>query len=309
MTGDGELQEGQNWRRCRPPRTTASAPCGSIVDRNELQSDKPTDEILGLGDLEAKLRAFGWQVARCDGHDHAELRRVFAGFRDGDGLPKVLVAETMKGKGVSFMEHPRALAEGGGTYRWHAGAPDDEVYARRMPSCSTASWRAELLGVELPPLEQPPLEEPVAVSLQGEPEGGAWGAPAAERGVRRRCVRRGAGGAGRDHRPARRVGRRSRLGLPGARLRGGVSGAVPRDRHRRAGHGLGRSRDRSPRSAPGGELVCQLSRVARERADLQPGQRADEGRLRPPLRRAHPGGPRQVAPVGARHLAPRRVAE
>ena len=52
-----------------------------IVDRNELQSDKPTEEILALGDLEAKLRAFGWHVASCDGHDHDELRRVFAEFR------------------------------------------------------------------------------------------------------------------------------------------------------------------------------------------------------------------------------------
>ena len=50
-----------------------------VVDRNELQSDKPTEEILALGGLEAKLEAFGWEVAACDGHDHAALREVFEG--------------------------------------------------------------------------------------------------------------------------------------------------------------------------------------------------------------------------------------
>jgi transketolase len=55
---------------------------------------------------------------------------VFAEFRAGGDVPKVLVANTIKGKGVSFMEHPHALREGGGTYRWHAGAPDDESFAR-----------------------------------------------------------------------------------------------------------------------------------------------------------------------------------
>ena len=101
-----------------------------VVDRNELQSDKPTEEILALGDLEAKLRAFGWHVASCDGHDHEALARVFASSAAATGAPKALIANTIKGKGVSFMEHPRALREGGGTYRWHAGAPDDESFAR-----------------------------------------------------------------------------------------------------------------------------------------------------------------------------------
>ncbi len=75
MLGDGELQEGQNWEAL-PGRgaTSVSAGSGSIVDRNELQSDKPTDEIVGLGDLEEKLRAFGWEARSCDGHDHAALR-------------------------------------------------------------------------------------------------------------------------------------------------------------------------------------------------------------------------------------------
>jgi transketolase len=180
MTGDGELQEGQNWEALQAAAHDGVGSLWAIVDRNELQSDKPTEEILGLGDLEAKLRAFGWEVARCDGHDHAALGAVFRAFREGDPTrPKVLVADTVKGKGVSFMEHPRALAEGGGTYRWHAGAPDDEMYRRaREELLARIQATAAAADVELPPLEEPaPLEEAPAVSLQGEPESGS-GAPA-----------------------------------------------------------------------------------------------------------------------------------
>jgi len=130
LTGDGELQEGQNFEGLQAAAAHAQDNLWVIVDRNELQSDKPTDEILALGELEPKLRAFGWHVATCDGHDHDALARTFAQFRAVTGQPKVLIANTVKGKGVSFMEHPRALAEGGGTYRWHAGAPDDESFVR-----------------------------------------------------------------------------------------------------------------------------------------------------------------------------------
>jgi transketolase len=130
MTGDGELQEGQNFEGLQAAAAHAQGNLCIVVDRNELQSDKPTDEILSLGDLEMKLRAFGWQVASCDGHDHDELARVFADFRARDDAPQALIANTIKGKGVSFMEHPHALREGRGTYRWHAGAPDDESFAR-----------------------------------------------------------------------------------------------------------------------------------------------------------------------------------
>jgi transketolase len=130
MTGDGELQEGQNYEGLQAAAAHAQGNLWVVVDRNEVQSDKPTDEILALGELEAKVRAFGWQVASCDGHDHAELAAAFADFRARDDVPKLLVANTIKGKGVSFMEHPRALADGGGTYRWHAGAPDDDAFSR-----------------------------------------------------------------------------------------------------------------------------------------------------------------------------------
>jgi transketolase len=131
MTGDGELQEGQNWEAFAATAHQRVGNLWAIVDRNELQSDKPTEEILALGELESKLRAFGWHVETCNGHDHRALARAFADMHGApDDMPKALVAHTIKGRGVSFMEHPVALREGRGTYRWHAGAPDDEHFER-----------------------------------------------------------------------------------------------------------------------------------------------------------------------------------
>jgi transketolase len=175
ITGDGELQEGQNWEALQAAAHDRIDTLWAIVDRNEVQSDQRTEDVLALGDLEAKLRAFGWQVARCDGHDHAALRMTFRHFTDErDGRPKALIAETIKGAGVSFMEHPQAMADGL-PYRWHAGAPDDEHYLRaRAELVGRVESRSLALGVCLPPFE---LGGEAATSqdvvVQGEPESGA----------------------------------------------------------------------------------------------------------------------------------------
>ena len=125
MTGDGELQEGQNWEALAAAAHQGVGNLWAIVDRNKLQSDMRTEEILALGDLESKLRSFGWHVAACDGHDHDALARAFGGMRAADpDIPKVLVADTVKGRGVSFMAPTDEV------YRWHAGAPDDEHFER-----------------------------------------------------------------------------------------------------------------------------------------------------------------------------------
>jgi len=168
MTGDGELQEGQNWEAFASAAHQRVGNLWAIVDRNELQSDRPTEEILALGNLEAKLDAFGWHVQVCDGHDHDALADAFAAMRAApEDVPKVLVARTIKGRGVSFMEHPTALREGGGTYRWHAGAPDDDAFSRAHAEL-VARIRERLPDLRLEPV--PPLDEDV--SLEGEPESG-----------------------------------------------------------------------------------------------------------------------------------------
>jgi transketolase len=169
MTGDGELQEGQNWEAFASAAHQGIGNLWAIVDRNELQSDKPTEEILALGDLEAKLLAFGWHVETCDGHDHDALAEAFSAMRAAPGdVPKALIAQTIKGRGVSFMEHPYALREGGGLYRWHAGAPDDDAFARAHAEL-VERIRTRLPDLSLLPV--PVLEE--TVSLEGEPESGA----------------------------------------------------------------------------------------------------------------------------------------
>src|SRR5947209_12516997 len=137
MTGDGELQEGQNYEALQ---STAQQHVGNltvIVDHNKVQSDKLVSAIVDLGDLAAKFQAFGWHVARCDGHDLQAIEKVLAEFRQVTDQPKILIADTIKGRGVSFMEHPQALSAGSGYYKWHSGAPDDAAYARAY---------AELIG-------------------------------------------------------------------------------------------------------------------------------------------------------------------
>jgi transketolase len=177
MTGDGELQEGQNWEALQAAAHECLGTLWVIVDRNEIQSDKLTEEIVSLGDLEAKLHAFGWDVRSCDGHDHAALREAFAAFRAVDDRPNALVAHTVKGKGISFMEESAAL-EGGGFYRWHAGAPDDDDFERgRLELVERIAERLDGLGLEPLELEQVKAVEPESeYSLEGEPESGA-GAP------------------------------------------------------------------------------------------------------------------------------------
>jgi len=128
MTGDGELQEGQIYEALQTAAHQKVNNLSVIVDHNKVQSDKPVAEITDLADLASKCRAFGWHVARCDGHDFRQLERVFAKFSEVADRPKMLIADTLKGRGVSFMEHPAALAACGGLYRWHAGAPDDQSF-------------------------------------------------------------------------------------------------------------------------------------------------------------------------------------
>ncbi|MFC1875767.1 transketolase C-terminal domain-containing protein [Thermodesulfobacteriota bacterium] len=128
MTGDGELQEGQIWESLQ---TTAHQKINNltvIVDFNKFQSDKNFKYIIDLGDLESKFKVFGWHVERCDGHDFDALEHVFSKLKGITDKPKVLIADTIKGKGISFMESPAELPDDDFLYKWHAGAPDDDAF-------------------------------------------------------------------------------------------------------------------------------------------------------------------------------------
>ena len=125
MTGDGELQEEQIWESLQPAANERLSDIIAIVDHNKLQSDSAVSAVSDLGPIEAKFRAFGWAVRRIDGHDFAAIRSAFADFAAIVDRPKVLIADTIKGRGVSFME---GLACGDQTYHFHAGAPSLKDY-------------------------------------------------------------------------------------------------------------------------------------------------------------------------------------
>jgi transketolase len=129
MTGDGELQEGQVYEALQGAAHLNKGYPTVIVDHNKVQTDKLLEEIVDLRDLEKKLSTFGWFIVRCNGHDFDELERAFSACNNVTNQPKLIIADTIKGKGISFMEHPLALDKGNGFYPWHAGAPDDDSFA------------------------------------------------------------------------------------------------------------------------------------------------------------------------------------
>lgn len=171
MTGDGELQEGQIWESLQTTAHQKVENVTAIVDRNQIQTDMCVSDIIGLGDLEQKFRSFGWHAVTCNGHDFSDLDRA---FREADAVrdrPKVIIADTVKGKGVSFMEGPRALEEGKGMYPWHAGAPADDVHeAATREVLERVNLAREKRG--LPPLSPEIVEkrEPRKSSLKATAE-------------------------------------------------------------------------------------------------------------------------------------------
>lgn len=126
MTGDGELQEGQFWESLISAANLGLHEIVAIVDHNKLQSDTFVKNVSDLGDLEAKLRSFGWRVERCDGHDLGAFASTLAAM-ENDPRPKIIIADTVKGKGVSFMQHT-SLDSDVAMYRFHSGAPDAKSY-------------------------------------------------------------------------------------------------------------------------------------------------------------------------------------
>lgn len=126
LTGDGELQEGQFWESLASAANEGLHEIVAIVDHNKIQSDTWVRNVSDLGDLEAKLRAFGWHVVRTDGHDVKALETTFRSLDDVTTLPKIVIADTVKGRGVSFMEGT-AMKEGE-LYGYHSGAPGEQQY-------------------------------------------------------------------------------------------------------------------------------------------------------------------------------------
>lgn len=119
LVGDGEIEEGQIWEAAMNASKNKLDNLCVIVDHNGLQIDGKVEEVAGLVDIKEKFESFGFYTIEMDGHDIEEIIHSFQAARQEKGRPTAIIANTIKGKGVSFME---------GKAEWHGKAPNKEEY-------------------------------------------------------------------------------------------------------------------------------------------------------------------------------------
>lgn len=129
MTGDGEFQEGQIYESLQATAHQKINNLIVIIDRNKFQTDMLVNDVNNIDDLATKVSSFGWFVTYCNGHDYKDLERTFNMVREVNDKPKFIIADTIKGKGVSIFENYESDEIGRVLYRWHSGAPSDEYYS------------------------------------------------------------------------------------------------------------------------------------------------------------------------------------
>ena len=123
MIGDGESQEGQIWEAIMFASHYKLDNLCLIIDNNGLQIDGRVEDVMNTMPYEPKLEAFGWNVITIDGHDIEQILDAFSSAKTVKGKPTAIVAKTVKGKGVSFMENDAG---------WHGKAPNDAEYEKAM---------------------------------------------------------------------------------------------------------------------------------------------------------------------------------
>jgi transketolase len=128
LLGDGELAEGSNWEAAMAAAHYRLDNLTAIVDCNTLQITGRTRDVCSNEPLDAKFAAFGWHVQSVDGHDFDALVSALSEPAPA-GKPGVIIARTIKGRGVSFMED---------VGKWHHGVPNDEEYARALGEIDAA---------------------------------------------------------------------------------------------------------------------------------------------------------------------------
>ena len=288
LTGDGELQEGQFWESLGSAATRQLGEIVAIIDHNKIQSDTWVQDVSPLGDLEAKLRAFGWHVTRCDGHDVAATRAHVPRARCSDRtVPKAIIADTVKGKGVSFMEGP--ALKPGELYAYHSGAPKEDAYTRRSGGAAGDGERAVRRAW-------------VSVRSRQKPRRGIRDASRGRRRISSRAYEQALVRQG-DRHP-------NLVALDADLIKDcGLVSFAKRFPDRFIECGIA---EQDMVSMAGGmarrgalpvvhSFACFLVGAA-ERTDLQPVQRGHEGHLRRLACRPDPRRSRPLAPVGARHL-------
>ena len=120
LLGDGEVQEGMVWEAAMLASHYKLDNLTAILDHNGLQIDGKNDDVMRVEPLDKKWEAFGWHVIKADGHDFNSLEKAFEERKTIKNKPAIIIAETIKGKGVSFMENKAG---------WHGKAPNDEELA------------------------------------------------------------------------------------------------------------------------------------------------------------------------------------
>jgi transketolase len=134
ILGDGEIQEGQIWETCMYAGSRGLDNLIAILDNNKVQLDGTIVEVLNTGDLTAKFASFGFEVIQADGHDVEALCGAIDKAKSVKGKPAIIIADTVKGRGVSFME---------GKSQWHGKTPDDGEFARAFEELTAARKNLE----------------------------------------------------------------------------------------------------------------------------------------------------------------------
>lgn len=119
ILGDGEIEEGQTWEAAMAAAKYQLDNLCAVVDVNGLQIDGKTADVMPSEPLDKKYEAFGWHVIKIDGHDHEAIQAAFEEAKTVKGQPTVILAKTVKGKGISYMENNAG---------WHGKAPSKEQY-------------------------------------------------------------------------------------------------------------------------------------------------------------------------------------
>ena len=136
--GDGECQEGQVWEAATFAAFQKLGNLIAIIDINGLQIDGHVEDVCASGELKDKFSAFGWEIHEVNGHDMDALIELLSSLKASDTpQPKLVIAHTVKGKGVSFMEDQAG---------WHGKAPNDEETKKALAELE--AQRAELNGVK-----------------------------------------------------------------------------------------------------------------------------------------------------------------
>lgn len=135
LMGDGEIEEGQIWEAAMSAAKYGLSNLCGIVDVNGLQIDGRTADVMPSEPLDKKFEAFGWNVIKADGHDFDSLRAALAAAKADKSRPSVILAKTVKGKGVSFMENDAG---------WHGKAPNAEQFKQAMAELNAAVAKLEV---------------------------------------------------------------------------------------------------------------------------------------------------------------------